>query len=480
MISGSVQLSGRRGEDFPGCLRKDGASWVLEPVESLSREELIRIILEQREIIEQLRRDIEELRRRGGAAPFSKGTRKADPKTPGRKPGQGYFRFRSMPESDTKTVEVPVGVRCCPDCGGTLRESRREIVTTTDIPAQPQPEVRRYAVHVSQCGNCGKKVRGRHPEVAVDQHGATAHRVGPRVRALAHMLHYVHGVPVRKTPPIIADLTGVRLTQSAITQDALKHSRRAVGATYEALRASVRKQAVVHTDDTGWRVGGESAFLMAFVNASLAVYQVRPQHRNEEVRELVPGDFPGVLVCDRGRSYEARQLQNIAQQKCLAHLIRNAAKLEREKAGRAAQFSRDLKEMLQKALALPARQQELKPAAYRRQVRKIKQELTTHLRERRLSDRDNQRLLNGVGAQNDRGHLLRFLEQQDVEATNNRAERDLRPAVIARKVSHCSKNERGARAFEAFTSVLQTLRKISPCSAATLLARLIDPQLAVT
>jgi transposase len=264
-------------------------------------------------------------------------------------------------------------------------ETRREIVTTTDIPAQPQPEVRLYAVHVSQCGNCGRRVRGRHPEVAPDQHGATAHRVGPRVRALAHILHYVHGVPVRKTPPIIADLTGVRLTQSAITQDAMKQSKRAVGATYEALRASVRKQAVVHTDDTGWRVGGETAFLMAFVNASLAVYQVRPQHRNEEVRELVPGDFPGVLVCDRGRSYEAEQLQNIAQQKCLAHLIRNAAKLEREKTGRAAQFSRGLKELLQKALALAARQQELKAAAYCRQVKAIKQELTTHLRDRRLS-----------------------------------------------------------------------------------------------
>lgn len=452
----------------------------MEPLESLNRDELIRIILDQQQIIEQLRREIDELRRRGGAAPFSKGTRKAEPKTPGRKPGQGYFRFRSAPEADTKTVEVPIAVVCCPDCGGTLGQAKREIVTTTDIPAQPQPEVRRYAVHVSECHNCGRKVRGRNPEVAADQHGATAHRLGPRVRALAHLLHYVHGVPVRKTPPIIADLTGVRLTQSAITQDALRQSKRAVGATYEALRASVRKQAVVHTDDTGWRVGGETAFLMAFVNASLSVYQVRPQHRNEEVRELVPAEFGGVLVCDRGRSYEAGELNNVAQQKCLAHLIRNAAKLEREKAGRAAQFSRGLKELLQKALALPARQKELRPGAYRRQVRAITRELTTHLRDRRLSDPDNQRLLNGVGAQNDRGHLLRFLQQEEVEPTNNRAERDLRPAVIARKVSHCSKNERGARAFEAFTSVLQTFRKISPSSAATLLARLIDPQLAVT
>lgn len=451
----------------------------MEPLDSLTREELIRIILDQQQVIEQLRREIDELRRRGGAAPFAKGTRKAEPKTPGRKPGQGYFRFRSMPEeaAAANTLEVPVGVARCPDCGGALGEAKREIVTTIDIPTQPQPEVRRYAVHVCECASCGRKVRGRHPEVAVGQHGATAHRLGPRVRALAHLLHYVHGVPVRKTPPIIAALTGVRVTQSAITQDALRQSRRSVGATYEALRASVRKQAVVHTDDTGWRVGGETAFLMAFVNASLSVYQVRPQHRNEEVRELVPADFGGVLVCDRGRSYEAGELKDVAQQKCLAHLIRNAAKLEREKAGRAAQFSRGLKELLQKALALPARQEEMRPGAYRKQVRAITQELTTHLRDRRLRDPDNQRLLNGVGAQNDRGHLLRFLEQEEVEPTNNRAERDLRPAVIARKVSHCSKNQRGARAFEAFTSVLQTFRKISPASAATLLARLIDPQL---
>jgi hypothetical protein len=99
-------------------------------------------------------------------------------------------------------------------------------------------------------------------------------------------------------------------------------------------------------------------------------------------------------------------------------------------------------------------------------------ELTTHLRDRRLRDRDSQRLLNGVGAQHSRGHVLRFL-REEVEPTNNRGERDLRPAVIARKVSHCSKNERGARAFEAFVSVLHTLRKLNLASAIPTLAKLI-------
>ena len=51
-----------------------------------------------------------------------------------------------------------------------------------------------------------------------------------------------------------------------------------------------------------------------------------------------------------------------------------------------------------------------------------------------------------------RGDLLRFLEQPEVEPTNNRMKRRLRPAVIARKVSQCSKTLPGAHAFAAFTS----------------------------
>lgn len=174
---------------------------------------------------------------------------------------------------------------------------------------------------------------------------------------------------------------------------------------------------------------------------------------------MVPGDFAGVLVCDRGKSYDAEELVDVAQQKCLAHLLRNAAEVTEKKTGRAREFSRKLKDLLKGALALRAGKTELDAAKYRQRAEKLKGELTQHLRNRILRDDDNRRLLNGVGTQQDRGNLLRFLFQDGVEATNNRAERELRPAVIACKVSHCSRNQRGARAFEAFTSVIQTLRK---------------------
>ncbi len=255
----------------------------------------------------------------------------------------------------------------------------------------------------------------------------------------------------------------------------MKQAAGIVGARYEELRQSVAKQAVVHTDDTGWRVGGRTAFLMAFVNSSLAVYQIRDRHRNEEVRELVPADFAGVLVCDRGKSYDAEELSAVAQQKCLGHLLRNAAAVTEKKTGRAREFSRKLKDQLKGAMALRAAKAELDAAEYRQQVEQVDGALTKHLRNRVLCDDDNQRLLNGVGTQQDRGNLLRFLTQDGVEATNNRAERDLRPPVIARKVSHCSRNQHGARAFEAFTSVIQTLRRTVASNVGAALLQLLAP-----
>ena len=99
---------------------------------------------------------------------------------------------------------------------------------------------------------------------------------------------YEDGIPVRRVPSVLRALTGVELSQSAITQDALRRARGAVGDAYRRLRESVRGS-----------------------------------HRNEEVREVVPADYAGVMVTDRARSYDARALSGVRQQKCLAHVLRS-------------------------------------------------------------------------------------------------------------------------------------------------------------
>jgi len=269
---------------------------------------------------------------------------------------------------------------------------------------------------------------------------------------------------VRRVPRVLKELTGISVTQSALTQDALRQAQGKIAAQYQQLRTSMATAPVVHTDDTGWRVSGQTAFLMGFDSDRATVYQIRPRHRHEEVLEIVPADYAGVLVNDRGKSYDAHESDDVRQQKCLAHLLRNISEVVERKCGRARQFGLTLKVLLREGLALWKARPTLSPENYQARVKELDDKLTQHLRNRIFRDDDNQRLLNGIGSQNDRGHLLRFLSQEGVEPTNNRAERILRPAVIARKVSQCSKNQRGAEAFAAFVSVLQTARKNNPVS----------------
>jgi transposase len=152
-------------------------------------------------------------------------------------------------------VDVKVTLGACPACGGPLEEERVDFAYITEIPAIPRPKVTQYRVWVCRCTVCGTQVRGQHPEVAPDQAGATAHRVGARVMAAAHALHYGVGLPVRNVPAVLQALTGVQLTQSAITQDAMRRAGDVIDTAYAQLRASVSQAPVVHTDDTGWRVG---------------------------------------------------------------------------------------------------------------------------------------------------------------------------------------------------------------------------------
>jgi transposase len=435
-----------------------------EHLPTLSREELLTLVAELQRQIAALRTEIDELKRGGKrqAAPFSKGARVAEPKPPGRKPGTGTFRYREAPTPEDITeppVDVQVTQAACPACGGPLEATRVDVASTTDIPDRPRPQVTQFRVWVCRCTVCGHQVRGHHPDLAPDQYGATAHRLGPRVMAAAHVWHDGVGIPVRKVPAVVAALTGVRLTQGALTQEARRRAAGPVGTVYEQLRAAVPEAPVVHTDDTGWRVGGKPAHWMAFETAAATVYQVRPRHRHEEVQAVIPADDAGVMVTDRGRSDDAHAFDGVDQQKCLAHILRSISEVVAGKSGRACDFGEQLKALWQEALALWHAPHDGTVTDFKVEAEALQAELTYQLRARRLQDPDNQRLLNALGWHHDRGHLLRFLADPPIEPTNHRAERALRPAVMARKVSHCSKNDRGAYTFAAFTSVVRTLAK---------------------
>lgn len=298
------------------------------PTINLTKAELLKLVLEQRAEIERLKTELETLKRKQArqAAPFSTNQAARNPKRPGRKPGLGQFKYRAAPapQTITRTIEVPAPEHC-PDCQVRLEPSKTSLAFMTDLPVI-SPVVTEYQIGWSVCPNCKRSFRGSHKEMASHQVGATAHRLGPRALAVGHALQYDFGITARKVPQLLEQLLGLRVTHSAFTQQAIKRSALetgVIGREYQQLRASVKTSVLVNTDDTSWRTGTKASYLMGFKTSMAVVYQIRDQHRAQEVLEVIPSDFKGVLVSDRFVTYDAKAFSGVKQQKCVAHVLKN-------------------------------------------------------------------------------------------------------------------------------------------------------------
>ena len=57
---------------------------------------------------------------------------------------------------------------------------------------------------------------------------------------------------------------------------------------------------MTHVDETGWKIGGHSAWLWVFTNddISLALRVIDPSRAHEVVEGILGTDYAGVLVSD--------------------------------------------------------------------------------------------------------------------------------------------------------------------------------------
>jgi transposase len=177
------------------------------------------------------------------------------------------------------------------------------------------------------------------------------------------------------------------------------------------------------------------------------------------VQEVVSQNYKGVMGTNRGRSYEDKSFRRVKQQKCLAHLQRTLGEVLARKKDRARDLAEGTRGLLRLAVWLWDEYHWGCRGEFDWWVPEVRFAINYHLRDRPFKDQGNQKLLRMLRRHHQRGELLRFLEQPEVEPTNNRVERMLRPAVIASKVSQCSKTWSGAHAFVTFTSVIQTILK---------------------
>ena len=409
---------------------------------------------------ELLQVEVEELKRAGKrqAAPFARRKLVARPKRPGRKAGQGRFsrRERPMPKRVDQTKKARL--HGCPQCGSRLSDIHKHEQYVSDIP-KIQPIITRYVTYSGYCGDCHKRVRSRHPEQTSQATGAAGEMVGPRAKALAADLKHRLGGSYGKVSETLNDAFGLQVSRSGWCQ-ADQRLAESASPVYQELVEAVQHSSVVHADETGWRIGILSAWLWVFANQEVTVYAIRDNRSSDVVVEILGKEFKGILASDCFLAYDDKRLKDWLKQKCLSHLLKDLKEMEENKTGRAVRFARDGTAILQAALMLKAEKPSLDPATFAQRAQALETQLDSLIsRQRRLRDPQNARFAKRL--RKHRPHLLRFLYVDGLDATNNLAERQLRPGVIIRKTNGCNRSRGGADTHSILTSVLATCRQHS-------------------
>lgn len=404
------------------------------------------------ERVAELERQLDEAQRAGKrqTTPFSKGAPQTEPKTPGQKKGHPPAH-RATPDHVNRVVEAPLPPRCA-HCGGAVAEDAVQAQYQVEIPRPIPTIVTQFNVHVGQCVQCQRRVQGRHADQTSDALGAAAVQMGPTVMGLASEMKHGLGISYGKVAHMLESTFTLTLNRSSLTRADLRLAPK-LEPTYQHLILRLRGSEVVHADETGWKVGGHSAWLWVFTNAEVTVYTIDPTRAHQVAERILGTDYHGVLICDCFLAYDAL---DYIQGKCAGHLVRHCTDLRESQRGRAVHFSQQVAELLRTAIQLKARRLTLTPHGYAVARGRLEAEMD-RLLAGAYTNPDNARFAKLL--RQHREQLLTFLYVPAVDPTNNAAERELRPAVIIRKTNGCNRSPAGAKTHAIVTSVLRTCQK---------------------
>jgi hypothetical protein len=372
-----------------------------------------------------------------------------DKKPPGRRKGHSGSH-RPRPEQVDEVVEVPLDG--CPHCHGELTGVQKREQFIEEIPVC-RPICTKVVTWIGECVRCGE-VQSVHPLQTSTATGAAGNHLGPRAQALALLLSHQSGLTMSRVCDALWHLCGLVLTPGGLAQ-LMQRAARRLQPLYDEIWQLVRDSEAVFVDETSWYVGNPKWWLWTFSTPNAALYRVEPGRGSDIVRDTLGPDFPGVLVSDCLSSYDPIDCR---KHKCIAHHLRFLKEQQKVLQNRSID-SRYLwlwKTQLKDVIATWNQREELGPVAYARKVAQLQRGVKNLLGQ---SPAEPEEVAFRNRLQKQREHLLGCLSDPAAEPTNNRAERDLRPAVISRKVSCGNKTDAGKEAWEVLRSVIVTLRK---------------------
>jgi hypothetical protein len=286
------------------------------------------------------------------------------------------------------------------------------------------------------------------------------------VLTLSAFWHYGLGLPISQIVQVLSSHLHFRISEGGLA--AMWHRLADIfHPWYQEILAQLQNAAVLNVDETGWRQNGTPHWLWCFASENGTLYFIDRSRGGPALGRFFQETFPGILITDFWSAYDALNCEG--RQYCLAHLLRELEKVDKHNtSGEWCAFSKRAKRLFGDALRLYHREgyrpQDFESRVERLHVRLVDLMLT------RSSDADVRRLCGRL--EKYWQDLLTFLRHPEVQPTNNLAEREIRPAVIMRKILQGNRSERGAQTQVVLMSIYRTLRRRGHDPLSTLLQAL--------
>lgn len=378
-------------------------------------------------------------------------------RTPSQRPngGQSGHRGHTLDLVATPDVVEVHRPEQCASCGEALAAQPGRLIARRQV--FELPPLRMQVIEHQQervtCPQCAQTTTGTFPESVS---GRTQY--GPALRALAVYLRMQHLLPVDRTAEVLAAMTRMPIAQASILtwEQAAAH---AVAPALQDVQAALKQARVVHTDETGGRIGKVLHWIHVQCTEFLTVLGWHAKRGYEGSASLgVLEHFAGTLIHDRWESYWRVDSRHAL---CHAHLQRD---LQAVYEATQEAWAVDLKDLFLamhqattewqiKGFCPPDEQAAWEAVFWRR----IEDGEGLHPRQPGRKQSDATKLLKAL-----RDHhvaVLAFLYDLTVPFTNNQAEQDLRMVKVQQKIAGCWRTEDGATAFCRLRSAISCLRK---------------------
>src|SRR5512147_3191491 len=383
----------------------------------------------------------------GQTPPYVKTASKGRAKARGAKPGHPGPRRPPPTRIDRRDGHEP---STCPKCQGRVRPCRSTRTRVIeDIPADITSVVTEHTIHRYWCPQCRDTVE---PVVPDALPGST---IGLRVVVLSAWLHYLLGTTLAQIVEVFNFHLQFQLTSGGLVQMWYR-LREILLAWYLEIQAQALSSAVLHDDETGWRVNGKTFWLWCLTSKEVTSYMIDRKRGSPALKKFFKNEFAGVLVTDFWGAYNA--VVCARKQKCLPHLLRDLKRTQHyhKPGGDWPAFSKQLKRLIRDSIRLSKRRKELSAEAFTSR----RQRLDVRLREllaQPWEQRHARRLVKRL--RRHEAELFTFLDHPEVPSDNNHAERQIRPAVIVRKNSYANGSDEGAETQAVLMSVFRTLKQ---------------------